>query len=170
VAAAPTIAVLMGVSGVGKTTVARLLAAELGWDFIEGDDLHPAANVAKLRRGEALDDADRAPWLAALRRRIDQLVAAGRSAAITCSALRRAYRDVLAAGRPEVAFVWLDAPAERIAARLRERVGHFMPASLLATQLATLEAPGEAVRVDATQPPAEIVTAIRRALGVAAGA
>ncbi len=158
----------MGVSGAGKTTVARLLATRLGWDFVEGDDFHPPANVAKLRRGEPLDDADRAPWLAALRHRIDQLATTGRSAAITCSALKRAYRDVLAAGRPEVAFVWLDAPADRIAARLRRRADHFMPASLLESQLLTLEPPEDALRVDATRPPAEIVEAIRRALAPSA--
>jgi gluconokinase len=162
--AAP-IVVVMGVSGVGKTTIGRLLADQLGWAFVEGDDLHPPANVEKLRRGEALDDADRAPWLRALRQRIDELATAGRSAVVTCSALKAAYRDVLARGRPELRFVWLVAPPDRIRERLRDRRGHFMPPALLASQLDTLEPPDDALRVDATRSPDAIVTAIRRGLG-----
>ena len=159
-----TIVVVMGVSGVGKTTVGSLLAERLGWPFVEGDEFHPAANVEKMRRGEPLDDADRAPWLRALRERIDELAAAGRSAVVTCSALKAAYRDELARGRPELRFVWLVAPPDQIRARLRGRHGHFMPADLLASQLATLEPPDDAIRVDAMQPPEEIVAAIRRAI------
>ena len=163
--AAATIVVLMGVSGVGKTTVGRLLADRLGWTFVEGDGFHPPANVEKMRRGEPLGDADRGPWLRALRRGIDELVAAGRSAVVTCSALKRTYRAILSDGRPEVTFVWLDAPPEQIRDRMRRRVGHFMPPGLLASQLATLEPPRDVLRVDATRTPAEIVAAIRRALG-----
>jgi gluconokinase len=161
---AATIVVIMGVSGVGKTTIGRLLSERLGWTFVEGDDLHPAANVQKMRRGEPLDDADRAPWLRALRRRIDELATTGRSAVVACSALKAAYRDVLARGRPELRFVWLVAPPERIVERLRERRGHFMPAALLASQHATLEPPDDAIRADATRSPEEIVTSICRAL------
>jgi gluconokinase len=161
------IVVVMGVSGVGKTTVGRLLAEQMGWTFVEGDDLHPPANVAKMRRGEPLTDADRAPWLRALRRRIDELVAADASAVVTCSALKQAYRDVLAAGRPELAFVWLTAPPGVIRERLSRRAGHFMPPALLESQLATLEEPAGVAVVDVTPPPPAIVADIRRQLGLA---
>jgi gluconokinase len=160
------IAVLMGVTGAGKTTVGRRLAADLGWVFVEGDDLHPPANIDRMRRGEPLTDADRWPWLRALRGRIDELVLAGRSAVVTCSALKEAYRDALAAERPEVRFVYLQAPAGVIEDRLRHRVGHFMPPGLLASQLETLEEPTDAVAVDARSTPAEIVAAVRRGLGI----
>ena len=112
------IVVLMGVTGSGKTTLGRLLAGQLGWTFVEGDDFHPPANVQKMHRGEPLTDADRAPWLRALRARVDELAAAGRSAVVACSALKQAYRDVLADGRPEVMFVHLTAPAAVIRDRL----------------------------------------------------
>jgi len=159
-----TIVLLMGVTGSGKTTVGRLLAAELGWTFVEGDDFHPRANVEKMHRGEPLDDADRAPWLRALRRRIDELVADGRSAVVACSALKATYRAVLATGRPEVRFVHLKAPRELIDDRLRHRVGHFMPPALLASQLDTLEEPADALVVDAAPAPAAVVATIRRGL------
>ena len=161
-----TILVLMGVAGSGKTTVGRRLADELGWTFVEGDDFHPAANVAKMHRGEPLDDADRAPWLHALRARIDELAASGRSAVVACSALKQSYRDVLADGRPEVRFVHLAVPAGVLADRLRHRTGHYMPASLLASQLDTLEEPGDALVVDATPSPDAVAAAIRRGIGV----
>jgi len=111
----------MGVTGAGKTTVGQQLAAALGWTFVEGDAFHPSANVAKMHRGEPLDDADRAPWLRATRQRIDELVASAQSAVIACSALKRAYREVLARDRPEVTFVHLKASAALIAERLRHR-------------------------------------------------
>lgn len=133
------VVVVMGVSGTGKSTVAALLAARLGWDLAEGDDLHPPANITKMIDGIALTDADRAPWLARIAAWIDQHRAAGRSGVITCSALRREYRDVLR--RPEVFFVYLTAPRTTIEARLAARRGHFMPRSLLDSQLAVLEPP-----------------------------
>ncbi len=160
-----TIVVVMGVTGSGKTTVGRLLAADLGWTFVEGDDFHPPANVAKMRRGEPLDDDDRAPWLEALRHRIDELVAGGESAVVACSALKQAYRAVLADDRPEVTFVYLKAPRGLIDERLRHRVGHFMPPALLASQLDTLEEPVGSLIVDAAPPPAAVVAAIRCGLG-----
>ena len=160
------IVVLMGVSGSGKTTVGRLLADQLGWAFVEGDDFHPPANVAKMRSGEPLTDADRMPWLRALRAKIDALAVAGESAVATCSALRQAYRDVLARGRPEVRFVWLTAPPGVIRERLERRIGHYMPPSLLESQLETLEVPASVPAVDGTPPPAQIVTTIRRQLGL----
>jgi carbohydrate kinase (thermoresistant glucokinase family) len=139
--AAPVVLVVMGVSGSGKTTVARDVAARLGWPFQEGDDLHPAANVAKMRAGQPLDDEDRWPWLAAVAAWIGARLAAGQSGVITCSALRRVYRDRLR--RPGVRFVHLHAPRDVLAARLAGRHGHYMPASLLDSQLATLEEPGD---------------------------
>jgi gluconokinase len=160
------IVVLMGVTGSGKTTVGRLLAEQLGWTFVEGDDFHPPENVAKMRRGEPLSDADRMPWLRVLRARIDALAAAGRSAVVTCSALRQAYRDALARGRPEVRFVWLTAAPELLRDRLAHRTGHFMPPALLESQLETLEAPADVPAIDAGPPPAELVATIRAALHV----
>ncbi len=156
----------MGVSGSGKTTVGRLLAEQLGWTFVEGDDFHPPANVAKMQRGDPLTDADRAPWLHRLRDEIDALVAAGQSAVVTCSALKRAYRDVLARGRPEVRFVWLTAPPAVIRDRLAHRVGHYMPPVLLASQLEALEAPDQVPAVDARRSPPEIVATIRDSLHI----
>jgi gluconokinase len=159
------IVVLMGVAGSGKTTLGRLLAGQLGWTFVEGDAFHPPANVEKMHRGEALTDTDRAPWLRALHARIDELAASGRSAVVACSALKQAYRDVLADGRPEVVFVHLTAPAAVLRDRVEQRRGHFMPPSLLDSQLATLEQPC-GLAVDVTSPPAESVAAIRRGIGV----
>jgi gluconokinase len=160
------IIVLMGVTGSGKTTVGRLLTEQLGWTLVEGDDFHPPENVAKMRRGEPLTDADRMPWLRALRARIDALAAAGRSAVVTCSALRQAYRDTLARGRPEVRFVWLTAAPELLRDRLAHRTGHFMPPALLESQLETLEAPADVPAVDAGPPPPELVATIRATLHV----
>lgn len=137
----PRVVVVMGVSGSGKTTVAALLAAALGWRFIEGDDLHPPANIAKMRRGEPLTDTDRAPWLARIAAEIDALRAAGRGGVVACSALRRAYRDVLIGPRAGMALVYLAGGHDLIAARLHGRHGHFMPESLLDSQFAALEPP-----------------------------
>ena len=160
------VVVLMGVTGAGKTTVGQQLAAALGWTFVEGDAFHPPANIAKMHRGEPLDDADRAPWLQAIRRRIDELVASAQSAVIACSALKRAYREVLARDRPEVTFVYLKASAALIAERLRHRAGHFMPPALLQSQLDTLEEPADGITVDAGPRPTTIVAAIRRRLSL----
>ena len=135
------IAVVMGVSGVGKTTIGRALAQRLGWRFQEGDALHPPENIAKMRAGIPLDDTDRAPWLRAIAARIDEWRERGEAGVITCSALKRRYRDVIIGSRPGVRLVYLTAPPALIAQRLAARPGHFMPASLLASQLATLEPP-----------------------------
>jgi gluconokinase len=133
------VVVVMGVSGVGKTTVARELARRLGWSHAEGDDFHPEANVAKMHAGTPLTDEDRWPWLRGIGAWISGEVAAGRSAVVTCSALRRPYRDLLREGRPAVRFCHLVASPELISARLAERTGHYLPPSLLPSQLATLE-------------------------------
>ena len=128
-----------GVSGSGKTTLGRALADRLGWRFAEGDDAHPAANVAKMAAGHPLDDADREPWLAALAAWIGDQERSGTDAVQTCSALRRSYRDRLRAGHPSVRFVQVMVDEAVLRERLRTRRGHYMPASLLDSQLATLE-------------------------------
>jgi gluconokinase len=135
------VAVVMGVSGSGKTTIGEALATRLGWHFIDGDDLHPPENVAKMHAGIPLDDSDRAPWLAAIARQIDDWIAAETSGVITCSALKRHYRDIVIGARPSVRLIYLAGSAETIAKRLAARHGHFMPASLLQSQFATLEPP-----------------------------
>jgi carbohydrate kinase (thermoresistant glucokinase family) len=129
----------MGVTGSGKTTVGALLAGRLGWDFEEGDSLHPPENVAKMSSGHPLTDDDRWPWLAKIGEWIDDEGVRGRSVVVSCSALKRSYRDFLCAGRPELRFLYLDGSREEIAARLAQRQGHFMPASLLDSQFADLQ-------------------------------
>jgi carbohydrate kinase (thermoresistant glucokinase family) len=136
------IAVVMGVSGSGKTTIGAALARRLGWRFQEGDALHPPENVAKMRAGIPLDDEDRAPWLRAVASTIDRWRERGEAGVVTCSALKREYRDVIIGNRPGVRLVYLTAAPALIAERLARRRGHFMPASLLESQLATLEPPG----------------------------
>lgn len=135
------IAVVMGVSGSGKTTLGAALADRLGWLFQEGDALHPPENVAKMRAGIPLDDADRASWLNTVAAKIDEWRNRGEAGVITCSALKRRYRDIIIGNRLEVRLVYLTAPSALIAQRLAGRRGHFMPASLLESQLAALEPP-----------------------------
>jgi gluconokinase len=137
--ASPPVLVLMGVSGAGKSSVAALLAGRLGWPFAEGDDMHPQANIDKMAAGHPLDDEDRWPWLERVATWIAEHVAAGRGGIVTCSALKRRYRDVLRG--PGVLFVYLTSSKEQIAGRLVARHGHFMPASLLDSQFADLEPP-----------------------------
>jgi carbohydrate kinase (thermoresistant glucokinase family) len=137
-----TILVVMGVSGSGKTTIARLLAAAEGWTMLEGDALHPPANVAKMRSGIPLTDEDRWPWLRAIAAEIDAYRARGENAVVACSALRRAYRDILIGQRRDVRLVYLQGSQALIAGRMSARQGHFMPPALLDSQFATLEEPG----------------------------
>jgi len=155
------IVVLMGVSGSGKTTIGELVAQRLGWRFIEGDDYHPRENVAKMAAGIALEDADRWPWLDAL----NQVLRKARGAVVTCSALKESYRKRLLAGVPEARLVHLYADKALIASRLAERKHRYMPASLLDSQFATLEAPANALRVDVSsdveRSVAMIVAAVR---------
>jgi gluconokinase len=141
------IVVLAGVSGSGKTTVGELLASRLAWPFIDGDSLHPAANIAKMRAGVPLTDEDRWPWLEAVAAVMDKHIAAGQSAVVACSALKRSYRDLLLAGRPAACMVFLDTGHDLLAARLAARHGHFFRADLLDSQLADLEYPQPAERI-----------------------
>jgi gluconokinase len=131
----------MGVSGSGKSTIAEHLAARLGWRYVDGDLFHPPANVAKMSAGHPLTDQDRWPWLRAIAAEIDRLAAAGERAVVACSALKRAYRDILVHGRDDVRIVFLDGTKELIAKRLDARKGHFMPPGLLDSQFETLEPP-----------------------------
>ena len=139
-----TIVVMMGVSGSGKTTIATTLAERLGWQVLEGDKLHPPANIAKMSAGTPLDDDDRWPWLRAIAAAIDGWRAAGVSGVVACSALKRAYRDILIGPRADVVLVYLQGSHSLIAGRMAERHGHFMPTALLDSQFRTLEEPGEA--------------------------
>jgi gluconokinase len=161
---APVVSVVvMGVTGSGKTTVATELARRLGWEFTEGDDHHPAANVEKMRAGTPLDDDDRRPWLLELAGWIGEHEAAGRSCVLTCSALRRAYRDLLRDGHPSVYFAHVSGSQELITERVAARQGHYMPPSLVPSQYATLEPLGEdepGRLVPATGSPGQVVDAL----------
>lgn len=168
-ATAPLVVVMMGVSGVGKTTIGTLLAERLGWGYAEGDSYHPPANVAKMRAGTPLDDADRAPWLTAIAADIDRWRAAGQGMVVACSALKRSYRDILIGGRPDVRLVRLAGDEALIRARMETRTDHYMPPSLLSSQLATLQPPGddeEAITVNVTCSPQACVAQILEALGI----
>ena len=138
----------MGVSGVGKTTIGIALAAALGWRFLDADDYHPAANVAKMAAGIALQDEDRWPWLDALNAKLREAGARGESVVLACSALKARYRERLTAGLARYRIVYLHGAFELIEARLRERRHRYMPASLLASQFAALEPPAQAISVD----------------------
>jgi gluconokinase len=137
----PCALVVMGVSGSGKSTIADSLAARLGWRCEDGDRFHPASNVAKMSAGHPLTDEDRWPWLQAIADEIDRVCKAGERAVIACSALKRAYRDILVHGRKDVRIIFLNGTQELIAARLAARKGHFMPPGLLTSQFATLQSP-----------------------------
>ena len=139
---APTVLVLMGVSGSGKSTIALELQRLLGWPFQEGDDLHPPANVGKMRAGHPLDDADRRPWLERVAAWIDERLRAGEPGIITCSNLKRAYRDITIGQRKGVMLVYLKADKAIIGDRLARRAHRYMPPTLLGSQFATLEEPG----------------------------
>ncbi|MCU1550063.1 MAG: carbohydrate kinase [Glaciihabitans sp.] len=155
----PLVLVLMGVSGCGKSTVAALLAGELNWPFEEGDSLHPQANVEKMAAGHALDDNDRWPWLEKVAEWVEERLDEGSHGIITCSALKRSYRDIINRRGRGIEFVYLAGSKEVIAARLATRHGHFMPPSLLDSQFATLEEPTDdepSIRIE-VGPPAPVV-------------
>lgn len=159
------IVIVAGVAGSGKTTVGMQLAKRQGWRFADADSFHPAANVAKMRAGIPLTDEDRAPWLRAIGGWMDGLIAAGQSGVVTCSALKRRYRDQLLTGRPAATMVFLEVSRDVLAQRLTHRPGHFFPEKLLDSQLAAVEPPAPDERVltlpevgDPAQTVAEIVT------------
>jgi gluconokinase len=158
--------IVMGVVGAGKTTIGRLLAEQLGWEFADADDFHPRSNVEKIRHGIALHDEDRRPWLAALGEAIAHWIDERRNVVLACSALKRAYRRELASG-PQVKFVYLKGSADLIAERLRSRHGHFADEQILASQLADLEEPQAAATVDIAATPQQIVAEIQKKLGLA---
>lgn len=160
------IVIVMGVVGSGKTTVGSVLAAELGWQFADADDFHPQSNVDKIRHGIALTDADREPWLEALRSEINNWIAQHRNVVLACSALKRAYRKELKAG-PEVRFVYLKGSASLIAERLRSRHGHFANEQILSSQFDDLEEPENALTVPIDGTPQQIVAEVRQRLGLA---
>ena len=155
----------MGVSGSGKTTVGEALAARLHWRFVEGDDLHPPENVAKMASGIPLEDADRWPWLARVGACIGESLERGTPLVVACSALKASYRERLQVADPRVLLVSLEGSPALLAERLRGRKGHFMPPALLPSQLATLELPSDALRVDIAQSVEQQVDAIVHALG-----
>jgi gluconokinase len=155
--------VLMGVCGCGKTSVGRALADELHWIFVDADDLHPETNVAKMAGGQPLTDDDRWPWLDRIADELSRLEARGGQVVLACSALRQRYRDRIARGR-ELRWVYLKGDAQTIEPRLASRSGHFMPASLLASQFAALEEPAQAMVVDVRQSVAEQVAQIASGL------
>ena len=161
-----TALIFMGVSGSGKSTIAGSVAQHLGWPLVEGDDLHPPANIAKMTQGIPLNDDDRRPWLEAIAARIDTWRQAGSQGVVTCSSLRLPYRDILRAGHDDVKFVFLKGSYELLLGRMQHRERHFMPASLLQSQFATLEEPGpdEAITVSIDQPTESILSDVMRQL------
>lgn len=165
-AAAVQVVVVMGVAGSGKTTVGTALAVALGWRFVDADDHHSPTSIAKMARGEPLDDADRRPWLDELHDVIASALASRSGLVLACSALKASYRQRLAGGMDgRVRFVHLAGTPELFRARLAQRPGHFMKPGMLDSQLATLEAPSDAIEVDAARPVAALVAQIRAAIG-----
>ena len=160
------IVIVMGVVGAGKTTVGRMLADELGWQFADADDFHSQSNVDKIRHGIALTDRDREPWLEHLRIALADWIEAGTSVVLACSALKEKYRKILDVG-PEVRFVFLKGSASLIVQRLQSRHGHFANEQILASQIADLEEPHTAIVEDISRTPPEIVADIRQKLNLA---
>jgi gluconokinase len=160
----PVVLIFMGVSGSGKTTVAKLFAQKTGAIFFEGDEFHPPENVARMRGGIPLTDADRKLWLQKLRAIVAGALAKNEFTALTCSALKAKYRDELTAGDARVKFVHLTGPKALLEQRLKDRRGHFMPPALLESQLAILEPPSDALVFTCEKSPEEIVTGLIQAL------
>lgn len=158
------IVVLMGVTGSGKTTIGRLLAARTGWQFVDGDDYHSAENRRKMNSGTPLTDEDRGPWLESLHRVLAGWLRRGESGILACSALKRSYRDTLADGISNLRFVLLEAPREILAERLATRAGHFMNPALLSSQIETLEAPARALHIAVTGKPEDAVESLLEGL------
>ena len=163
------VVILMGVAGSGKTTIGRVLARRMGWEFYDGDDFHPARNREKMQRGEALTEKDREPWLEALRALVGKCVGDHRNAVITCSALKQTYRQRLMGGSDKVRMVYLKGSPELIKRRLAARRGHFFDPALLQSQFDALEEPADALSVDIAAAPEQITDAIVAGLGLAGG-
>jgi gluconokinase len=159
------IVIIMGTTGAGKTTIGTMLATQLNWQFADADTFHPPANIEKMSHGIPLTDADRAPWLEAMRKAILEWIAAGKNVVLACSALKRAYRGELRPS-PEVKIVYLKGDYALFAERIRHRHGHFAGEQILAGQFADLEEPDDAITVDAAKSPDEIVVEMRRRLGL----
>jgi gluconokinase len=155
---------LMGVSGSGKSTLGLRVSERLGWRFFDADDFHSESSKAKMRQGFPLDDADRAPWLAALRRQVELQLSRAEPALLACSALKASYREQLGARLPGVFTAWLDGDPTLLRQRLAARQGHFFPPALLDSQLAALEAPSGALRLDFALPPAALEAQLLEAL------
>ncbi|MDQ2803585.1 MAG: gluconokinase [Pseudomonadota bacterium] len=165
----PSVVVVMGVSGSGKTTIAALLAGGLGWHFEDADSFHPPANVEKMHAGIPLTDTDREPWLRAIAGWIDTLRDAGQHGVVACSALRRRYRDVLVGSRSDVRLVYLKGDRALVGRRQAARHGHFMPTSLMESQFATLEEPGldeKPIVVSVELPPRDLIVTVMSALNL----
>jgi gluconokinase len=160
------IVLLMGPAGSGKTTIGELLAAQLCWEFVDGDSFHSPANIEKMARGIPLDDVDRIPWLNSIRDAMLQWNTQGRNVILACSALKHSYRERLQIG-PDVKLLYLKGSYELLRARLHSRKGHYAGEQLLASQFADLEEPTDAITIDVARAPQEIVTEIRKQLALA---
>ena len=158
--------IITGVSGVGKTTIGKLLSENMGWTFYEGDDYHTDVNLAKMRNGTPLTDDDRWPWLAALRTKISEIVLHEKDAVLSCSALKESYRMRLGSGLKDVVFVYLRGDYQLVRNRISARIGHFMSADLLVSQYSDLEEPQNGIIVDAAQEPMAIINNLKRALSL----
>jgi len=158
------VAIVMGVAGSGKTTIGRMLAESIGWEFHDADDLHPEANKRKMHSGMALTDDDRAPWLLAIRNLIQSIISSGKNAVVACSALKQSYRDAIVVDPNLVKIIFLKGSPELIASRIQNRIGHFMNPALLQSQFDTLEEPRDAIILDIDATPEEIVRTIRAQL------
>ena len=158
----------MGPAGSGKTTVGELLAEQLSWEFADGDDFHPPVNIAKMSRGIPLTDEDRLPWLQAIRNSIEQWLAQARDVVLACSALKRSYRDLLGVGSnaKDIKLVNLKGSYDLLLERLHSRKGHYMKEQMLSSQLADLEEPTDAITIDVSASPEQIVSEIRKRLGL----
>jgi gluconokinase len=159
------VVVMMGVTGSGKTTVGSLLAKQLGWEFRDADQFHTPANIEKMSHGIPLNDADRAPWLAAMHDSIVNWLASGENVVLACSALKRSYREELCVD-PRVKIIYLKGSFELISERVRERQGHYAKADLVSSQFADLEEPDDAITLDVSHTPEEIVAEARKRLGL----
>ena len=157
----------MGVAGAGKTLVGRAVSAALGWPFLDADEFHSPANIAKMEGGTALENTDREAWLDALRTALSRVQRSGGNAVLACSALGSAFREALREGFTDMRFVYLKADPALVRARVAARTDHFMPASLVASQFEALEEPGDAIVIDARKTPAAIVSEIMQSLGQA---